>query len=856
MEEINLTNPDPNIKVIKLTGDNMIQREKEFDIDASNNPQINFSKIDKLNAKNESNPSISELEEITLDIPNDINIDTDQNKNDLEDGNMLEIDLNLDKENSNSNQLDLQAGGADKNSIELDSIELDSIELDSLDDNTNLSVSDIQKGGLSEIRLDTEDLNENQLDLNLNDVSDLNLSNYNEIDLDNTSELDTQNIKEIEIFDKNMKNENENEEKEKKLDESVEDIDLDLSNKTKLESDKSNYEREVEDISKDKSEDITEDDTLKITNILNSYNKLNKLSKLPYLEGGAYHSVSEIESILPKNLNVLDNGMFEEVKGYLDSLTSEDYNKYLSLLEEFFSERTKKTYIKTNVYHRTEQGEYIRKCKAKGPCDSDFKIIPPRYIKIDILIKYLKEKLNNISSHLRVQRDNFIEISLNKKKPRNLEQKIEIFEKNKEEFNTCSTQYQIIHQYQDLANKISYNTEILNDLKTSYREAKFSDKLKYNEIIEEISEASLESPSESGQSVQIDIGSETRDKIKLYIKSTHTKDIQDKIYSIKDNTKKIDFLIISEPIVREGEDTEKPDLLNKKSNDPIRDLYNNLEKSGELPPNLSFVDFSREHKETNKTEGDTLENQLFGSPTESGEKFNIDTLGLSKDNSPLKPDDVGLGAEESNLELNAEPNYVNIDTVEPKVGDLDAEELNEVDLDTEEAEEVVLDSTEPDEVDLEEINSQKTPSKDALKLGDLDNILGDDIDNILGDDGEDHLPQGDGLSFDNLDDELEGIDDPEQLAELGQVIQGVDEENEPETIDLSRSGASEPLRDEDDAKVVKSLKLFSEKKQGSENNLDSVLSQILERSNNSKKTKKPKKKGKGSKLKITKKANN
>ena len=31
MEEIKLNNSDPNIKVIKLTGDNLIPGEKEFD---------------------------------------------------------------------------------------------------------------------------------------------------------------------------------------------------------------------------------------------------------------------------------------------------------------------------------------------------------------------------------------------------------------------------------------------------------------------------------------------------------------------------------------------------------------------------------------------------------------------------------------------------------------------------------------------------------------------------------------------------------------------------------------------------------------------------------------------------------
>ena len=42
---------------------------------------------------------------------------------------------------------------------------------------------------------------------------------------------------------------------------------------------------------------MTEDDTIKkITNILNSRNKLNKLSKIPYLEGGSYETVSEIDS--------------------------------------------------------------------------------------------------------------------------------------------------------------------------------------------------------------------------------------------------------------------------------------------------------------------------------------------------------------------------------------------------------------------------------------------------------------------------------------------------------------------------------------------------------------------------------
>ena len=106
MEEIKLNNSDPNIKVIKLTGDNLIPGEKEFDIDASNNPQLNFSKIDKTNAKNESNSNISDLEEITLDIPNDVDIEPNKNI-DVEDGNLLEIDLNKEE----SDQLESQNGG-------------------------------------------------------------------------------------------------------------------------------------------------------------------------------------------------------------------------------------------------------------------------------------------------------------------------------------------------------------------------------------------------------------------------------------------------------------------------------------------------------------------------------------------------------------------------------------------------------------------------------------------------------------------------------------------------------------------------------------------------------------------------
>ena len=74
--------------------------------------------------------------------------------------------------------------------------------------------------------------------------------------------------------------------------------------------------------------------------------------------------------------------------------------------------------------------------------------------------------------------------------------------------------------------------------------------------------------------------------------------------------------------------------------------------------------------------------------------------------------------------------------------------------------------------------------------------------------------------------------------------------------DLSKSGATEPIREEDDAKIVKNLKLFNEKKEDSQGNLESVLSQILENNNKSKKAKKgQKKKGKSAKLKITKKKN-
>ena len=78
----------------------MIPGEKEFD-EASNNPQLNFSKMELTNAKNESNSNISDFKKkITSDIPNDVDIGPNKNI-DVEDGN-VKVDLN--KEESDQSE--------------------------------------------------------------------------------------------------------------------------------------------------------------------------------------------------------------------------------------------------------------------------------------------------------------------------------------------------------------------------------------------------------------------------------------------------------------------------------------------------------------------------------------------------------------------------------------------------------------------------------------------------------------------------------------------------------------------------------------------------------------------------------
>ena len=87
----------------------------------------------------------------------------------------------------------------------------------------------------------------------------------------------------------------------------------------------------------------------------------------------------------------------------------------------------------------------------------------------------------------------------------------------------------------------------------------------YNDIQEEIlMQLSGLIPQNLEESkVPIDIGPETIEKIKVYLRDTNVKDIKDKMYSIKDSTKKIDFLIISNPIIKRGEEVENQNSTEK-----------------------------------------------------------------------------------------------------------------------------------------------------------------------------------------------------------------------------------------------------------------------------------------------------
>ena len=814
MEEFNLSNPDPNIKVIKLTGDNLIPNQKEFNIETEDNNQLNFSKID--NSKDNLSSKSTDINEITLDIPNEINFDN-----------------NI-------------TGGAEKNN---DS-DLSDINLDA-----------------KEIKLELNDNLDNSMELNLDNIDDLKLSDYNEIDLDNNGDLNTSDIKEINLGEnKNSEeinlelpneikledNEIKLEDNEIKLDNNeikLEDNEIELDNNVlklddnvlklddrEIKLDAINLDNEnVSNPNKLKSnnaenqEDINEEDSLKITNMLNSYNKLNKLSKLPVLEGGGYETASEIESILPKNLTILENGLFEIAKIYVEKTASTVYKEYLELLEEFFSERMKKSYIKTNMYYITDTGQFVKQCKSETSCESDFKITPPKYMKIDSMLKYLKSKLDYISSNLRVQRDNFIEISLNKKKPKSLQSKIESFEQKKEEYDVCHKQYQLFYQYKDLVNGISYNEEQLTKLKDRYKEAKFTNKIEYNKLIESIN------------SVE-DISTELRGGINTYLKNTDIKQINDEIYSIKNDSKNIDFIMIESPVILKGSRSRTKET-------PKSTLPNNLGELAESPLTKSSMESSAELSTEPFTE----------SPSdESPEKVPGSTIPEAIDLG-LEADSVGLeGGNKTKEELKIENLEENTKSKEElELGNLDEDldedlELSNSDnnLDTNESKtsqsSIELDDIDTDLVsfDLDEDVSDKS-NKDQTEELTFDNL---DKDVSTSDHPEE-------LTFDNLDEELGGLEDPEKLAELGEVIQGLDDNNS-ETIDLSGS-SDEVIGEDDDTKIIKGLNLFEDKSQKSNtspnSHLDSILKNLAKPQKSQKTNKKNPKKKVSKKLKIVKK---
>ena len=72
------------------------------------------------------------------------------------------------------------------------------------------------------------------------------------------------------------------------------------------------------------------------------------------------------------------------------------------------------------------------------------------------------------------------------------------------------------------------------------------------------------------------------------------------MFSIRFSTKKTDFFNNQQPNYKKRGGRSRNQNSTEKQNNPIKNLYNNLSKSGKLPDNLSFADFSREHKKRNR----------------------------------------------------------------------------------------------------------------------------------------------------------------------------------------------------------------------------------------------------------------